>query len=298
MFLANLPKDEEMAQIKAWISENPDKDPEKELQFPELFFIGIDDIQNKDARLNCIKFIQICTNLIRDANDPLIVLKEATESLRSSEQIPKILEIILMIGDFLNSENSRLSNFFFFSFQLEVLGKLKDTRTNIKEKTLLDYLLQVIVSQYPALINWSDKLKHLKEASAISWEQIDNNLSELVKECTSAIVSMEKIHVEAPDPFLLVKRKLIEFKKDIDDLVLAKTKTFNDWATLAEGYGMDPKTVKPEGFFKLFQTFSDDFKSQLIHQQEEENKVSKKKRTRRKKERNRHKKTSLRTTAK
>jgi len=167
----------------------------------------------------------------------------------------------------LNHDSSRLSNF--FSFQIETLCKLKEFKSN-NNQNLLDYIVLLTTTKYSHLLCWMDKLKYLKAASEISWEQIDANLIELQHETEEVLKESAAFKLGTKNPFSAVQRKISSFKKEVQECGENKTKVFVAWSVLAENYGMDPKSSTPETFFKIFSDFLEDFKSRSLQVKEDE----------------------------
>ena len=52
-----------------------------------------------------------------------------------------------------------------YGFTIDSLHKLKDTRANKPNMSLLHYISQVCYEQYPELLKWREQLPHLEKAS-------------------------------------------------------------------------------------------------------------------------------------
>jgi len=106
----------------------------------------------------------------------------------------------------------------------------------------------------------------------LNWDQIEQYLGDLTKDYE--IVSKQAIEVNcsASDPFSIIKTKILNIQKDLNELSQIRSKTFCSWMTLADSYGTDTKNVKPENFFKIFFVFAEDFRERLLQLQELEKK--------------------------
>lgn len=224
--------------------------------------------------LACIKFTMSFDKISLSIRGPLSILSEATSLLKKCSQIPKILEIILAIGDFVNTSNSRLANF--FAFQIEFLTKLKKIKLN-NNKTFIEYLVGFFSKRHTNLLHWYDDLLHpLKAASELNTEQLETDIVDIQKQYENHHAKAETIACSPKDPFALVKTKLEGIDSDLIELNQLKNKSFQEWKVLAEGYGVDLKTVKPENFFAIFATFAEDFKERVLALEEEEKKKKEK----------------------
>jgi len=262
MVVSNLPTDEEKKLIDSWASENGDKNPQVELDAPEIFFLDIRDISAIPHRLNCLKFHLTVKKSFESVSTLLVVLKEATESLKDNTKFPRILEIALACGNFLNS-GTRLGNT--WSFPIENLNSLRDTKSTTNTKaSLLDFIVETVFEKFPALNAWPESIKHLKQASEASWDTIETRLQEVKNEADKSLENSKGINVEASaDKFGKYKLYMQEHKQNVDELVTLKDQVYQNWKTLAETYGCDIGESKPDTFFKIISDFATEFKTMI-----------------------------------
>jgi len=182
-----------------------------------------------------LEFSLFCTNNLPRVRDPVSLVKAGMENLRLSSDIPKILEIILAILNFVNSPTVIYS-----AFHIELLTQLKNIPTN--NKSLLDYLVKLISEDYPDLLNWPDNIPDL--TSSISWEQVEDVLKELIAESTKAQNYLDVSSQEFRD-------KISQYTKEIDDTLQIKQKTYQEWLELARDYGISGKTTSVQHFLRF-----------------------------------------------
>lgn len=275
MVLKNLPTSEDFTAINGWLESNADKDPRTELDAPELYFIDLKSLPEISERLEVLRFHQTVKSSLESVSTPIMVIKEATESLKESKSFPKLLEFALAVGNFLNF-GTRLGNV--FSISLETLLTLKDTKSTTSKANLLDYLVEFISSKHPDVLNWSDSIRHLKRASEAAWDQQETKLSVLKTEAEKAHSQATEVTIlETGDEFGKIVLYVQESKRDVLELVELKESVYNSWKSLAESYGTDCGDTKPDDFFKLLNSFAVDFNAAAKNLQAEREKEEEKK---------------------
>eukprot|EP01083_Nonionella_stella_P183096 660718_1 len=105
------------------------------------------------ARLLCLEAEQFCpfhSQNIQSLHDLCVALQNDTK-------LPKILELVLCIGNFLNDGHRKLGNA--KGFALTALHHMKFLRSNQDQKySLLLYLVDLVNAYYPELSDWVDVL--------------------------------------------------------------------------------------------------------------------------------------------
>eukprot|EP01124_Arcella_intermedia_P009742 TRINITY_DN1635_c0_g1_i2.p1 TRINITY_DN1635_c0_g1~~TRINITY_DN1635_c0_g1_i2.p1 ORF type:complete len:1186 (+),score=442.50 TRINITY_DN1635_c0_g1_i2:50-3607(+) len=259
-FIGFLPKDEELAAVLQWVQENPDKNPEETLHRADLFFLFIKAIPQVVQRVECWVFHLKCATL-KELSIPVRLLEEANESFKKSKYVPKILESVIAVVQFMNGVAIA-------SFDVVTLKKLADVR-GAGNTNLLDYYLGWILDSNPDYVKFGEEIAHLKEVSQSSWDTLDNKINEITSELGKAKQASEKVTLLEDDKFGEIKRKIVEHSKDIEEIVTVKQQVYDSWTALAKSYGADPANMKPEEFYKIFQDLYDAFKALELKRIEE-----------------------------
>jgi len=245
-----------MTELLKWVSENPDKNPEQDLERPDLFFLYIKDIPLLPERLDCWLFHLKCQGLI-EVSAPVRFIESATRSVKKSKSIPRILELLLAVGQFINfgTPLAAVTSFDFFSIR-----DLKDVKSE-SGTNLYEYFVSWILETKVELSKFGEEIEYLAEAAQVNWDGIEQKVTEYESELAKILAISKNIKTIGPeDQFNTVKRLVTEHKKDIDELVESKKKTYEEWSEVASTYGVEPRDVKPEEMFKLLNEFSTDFK--------------------------------------
>ena len=86
----------------------------------------------------------------------------AVKEVQKSTKLKTLLEIVLALGNYLNGGTFRGRA---YGFKLEALTKLKDTKAADNQTTLLHYIVQLVSSKHPDILDFGRDLKHVPPAS-------------------------------------------------------------------------------------------------------------------------------------
>ena len=114
--------------------------------------------------------------LIQDCKPCIVSVTAACEELRKSGKFAKILELILLIGNIMNT-GSRLEQS--VGFDISYLPKLSNTKDKDNQSTLLHFLVETIEAKKPELLNFYEEILHLDKASKASFESIDKVMKQM-----------------------------------------------------------------------------------------------------------------------
>ncbi|KAG7266046.1 hypothetical protein CRUP_013775, partial [Coryphaenoides rupestris] len=136
-------------------------------------------------------------NTLADMKDDYDDLAEAEQfvvvELRKSQTFSQLLQIILLVGNFMNS-GSRNGNA--FGFPISYLCKLRDTKSADLKQTLLHFLANECQEQHPKVMGFVDELVHVEKASRVSAETLQKNIEQMGRQ----IKTLEKDLETFPPP--------------------------------------------------------------------------------------------------
>jgi len=89
----------------------------------------------------------------------------ACEEVRKSKKFARILELVLLLGNYMNSGTR---NGQAFGFEISFLPKLSGTKDVENKTTLLHYLAETIERKFPELLGFSEELEHVDPACRVS----------------------------------------------------------------------------------------------------------------------------------
>ncbi|KAL1452185.1 hypothetical protein WDU94_006483 [Cyamophila willieti] len=227
----------------------------------EQFAVTIAEIKRLLPRLKSMHFKQHFAEMYGDTHKNIIYGKQACEEVKQSKKLAKILELILLMGNYMNS-GSR--NGGAFGFEINFLTKLSSTKDIENKTTLLHYLVDTIENKFPECLKFSDELLHVDRAARVNTDviqnairQMENNIKNLetdIQNCKQATSTSEE------DKFLDIMEP---FAKEVRSKITLLSNMFKNMMTLysdlAEFFTFD-KTIYPlEEFFTDIKTFKDTF---------------------------------------
>lgn len=97
---------------------------------------------------------------ITDIKPDILSVLETSNTLKESKQIQKLFEIILSIGNYMNSASFRGQA---YGFSIDLLLKLGDTKSSLGRHNFLHYLAKVVDKKFPELIDMNVNFLNLLE---------------------------------------------------------------------------------------------------------------------------------------
>jgi len=179
--------------------------------------------------------------------------------LKKSKKFRDIIEIVLVIGNYINGGSNRGEA---FGFKLSSLGKLHDTKTTDNKSTLFVYIIGYVKEKKPELLDLQAELQHVLEASRVPFTTTVgdvNNLKKEFKQVSDSVSSM--MNKDDPKNAQFADRfsnfiKAVESEMSKFD---ARVSQLNDeYATVAKLFAEDPKVTPPDEFFSLINKFLGD----------------------------------------
>uniref|UniRef100_A0AAR2KFU7 Uncharacterized protein n=1 Tax=Pygocentrus nattereri TaxID=42514 RepID=A0AAR2KFU7_PYGNA len=219
--------------------------PLEQLAEEDRFMLLFSKIERLTQRMNIITFVGNFSDNISMLTPQLNAIIAASASVKSSPKLKRMLEIILALGNYMNSSKRGSV----YGFKLQSLDLLLDTKSTDRKMTLLHYIALIVKEKYPELANFHNELHFVDKAAAVSLENVLLDVKELGKgmelirrECSLHDHAVLKSFLQSSDP------QLDKLQKD------AKTaeEAFN---TVVMYFGESPKTTPPSVFFPVFVRF-------------------------------------------
>lgn len=155
----------------------------------EQFAISISGIKRLVPRLKSLMFKLRYQELINDCKPDIVAATAACEEVKKSAKFAKILEIILLIGNIMNSGSKNAQSVGFDisylpkvwylgsndqdqAHKIRVFLQLSNTKDRENKATLMHFLVEYVERDHPELLNFSDELFHLDSAARVSVEAI------------------------------------------------------------------------------------------------------------------------------
>ncbi|KAJ8377192.1 hypothetical protein SKAU_G00077720 [Synaphobranchus kaupii] len=122
------------------------KDEYDDLAEAEQFGVVMSSVKRLQPRLTAILFKLQFEDLMNNIKPDVVSVTAACEELQKSENFAQLLQIILLMGNFMNagSRNAKA-----FGFSISYLCKLRDTKSADHKMTLLHFLADECQEKYP-----------------------------------------------------------------------------------------------------------------------------------------------------
>ncbi|XP_056132785.1 protein diaphanous homolog 1 [Lampris incognitus] len=282
-----LPEDEKLSILGEM------KDTYDDLAEAEQFGVVMSTVKCLKLRLQAILFKLQFEEQLNNVKPDVVSVAAACEEVRKSQAFAKLLELILLVGNFMNagSRNAKA-----FGFTISYLCKLRDTKSADQKQTLLHFLADMCQEQYPDVMSFPDELLHVEKASRVSAETLQKSLDQMNRQIKNLEKDLKTFPPPQSDRDLFVEKMSIfvgsahEQYEKLDMMYKNMEKQYID---LGEYLVFDPKKISVEEFFGDLNTFKNMFQQAVKENQkrrESEEKIKRAKLAREKAEKEKEEK--------
>jgi len=225
---------------------------------PEQFFMELIKIKGLGPRLNSLHTKQGFDKKLDVARDSVIVLLDAVKEVKESKKLPKVLELVLGIGNFLNGGTFRGGA---YGFKLDTLSKMTEVRAVDGKSTMLNYLAQICDSkpQYRELLEIAQDFPNAGAACRESIPQIQTDLNKLGGELKQVEGAIKTAPDDPSDPFKTIMSRFYDAAVKRHEETLGMYQQLEkDYAALLEYFGELPSTDS-QSFFNNIYSFAQSF---------------------------------------
>ncbi|MGH0179806.1 UNVERIFIED_CONTAM: hypothetical protein FKN15_002295 [Acipenser sinensis] len=156
--IKNLPEQKELTALAEL------KDEYEELCEPEQFGIVMSSVKLLRPRLNGIQFKLTFEEQVNNIRPDIMNVTFACEEVKKSENFMRLLELVLLVGNFMNSGSRNAQT---FGFNISFLCKLRDTKSADQKTTLLHFLADMCEEKHSDILKFTDELTHVESASKV-----------------------------------------------------------------------------------------------------------------------------------
>ncbi|KAM9849700.1 protein diaphanous homolog 1 [Aulostomus maculatus] len=243
------------------------KDEYDDLAESEQFGVVMSSVKRLGPRLQAILFKLQFEEQLNNIKPDVVSVTAACEELRNSQSFSKLLEIILLVGNYMNS-GSR--NGKAYGFSISYLCKLRDTKSADLKQTLLHFLADVCQEQYPDVMSFSDEFIHVEKASRVSAETLQKNLELMGRQIKTLEKDLETFPPAQNEKDLFVE-KMSSFvgtaHEQYEKMELMHKNMEKQYTDLGEYFVFDPRKVSVEEFFGDINTFKNMFQQAVKENQ-------------------------------
>uniref|UniRef100_A0A8C5JCB8 Protein diaphanous homolog 2 n=1 Tax=Junco hyemalis TaxID=40217 RepID=A0A8C5JCB8_JUNHY len=227
------------------------KDEYNDLAEPEQFGVVMSSVKMLRARLNGILFRLMFDEHVNNIKPDIMAVTLACEELKKSESFSKLLELVLFLGNYMNSGSRNAQS---LGFNISFLCKIRDTKSSDQKTTLLHFLAEICEENYRDILKFPDELQHVESASKVSAQTLKSNLDSMNQQIQRLEKDIENFPKSQDEHDKFVEKMNI-FVKDcsareqyekLSNMHNNMTKLYEN---LGEYFTFDPKAISIEEFF-------------------------------------------------
>ncbi|CAN6477401.1 unnamed protein product [Victoria cruziana] len=206
----------------------------------EQFFLELMKVPRVESKLRVFSFKIQFISQVTDLRKNLNIVNSASEEIRSSIKLKRIMKTILSLGNALNQGTARGSA---IGFRLDSLLKLADTRAVNNKMTLMHYLCKVLANKSPELLNFHKDLVSLEEASKIQLKFLAEEMQALTKGLEKVLQELSASENDGPvsEVFCKTLKEFIVFAEmEVQSLTSFYSAVGMSADALALYFGEDP----------------------------------------------------------
>ncbi|KAK1789257.1 hypothetical protein P4O66_014876 [Electrophorus voltai] len=245
------------AEVKALRQYEKERKAVESLTDEDRFMMQFSKMERLTQKMTIMAFTGNFCESVLMLTPQLHAVIAASVSIKSSQKLKKILEIILALGNYMNSSKRGAV----YGFKLQSLDLLLDTKSTDRKMTLLHYIANVVKEKYQQVLLFYNELHYVEKAAAVSLENVLLDVKELQRgmDLTRREYSMHGHNTLLRD---FIQHNESKLKKLQDDAKIAQ----DAFEEVVKFFGESSKTTPPSVFFPVFVRFV-----KAYRQAEEEN---------------------------
>ncbi|XP_068948701.1 formin-like protein 3 isoform X3 [Petaurus breviceps papuanus] len=249
------------AEVKLLRQYERERQPLEELAAEDRFMLLFSKVERLTQRMAGMAFLGNFQDNLQMLTPQLNAIIAASASVKSSQRLKQMLEIILALGNYMNSSKRGAV----YGFKLQSLDLLLDTKSTDRKLTLLHFIALTVKEKYPELAGFWHELHFVEKAAAVSLENVLLDVKELGR-------GMELIRRECSLHDNSVLRNFLSANEGKLDKLQRDARTAEEaYNAVVRYFGESPKTTPPSVFFPVFVRFIRSYK-----EAEQENEARKK----------------------
>ncbi|KAM7405962.1 hypothetical protein PAMP_000371 [Pampus punctatissimus] len=234
------------------------------LSEPEQFGVVMSSVKRLRPRLSHILFRLQFEEQVNNLRPDILAVNTACDEVRKSRSFGRLLELVLLLGNYMNAGSRNAQS---YGFDLSSLCKLKDTKSADQKTTLLNFLAQVCEEDFPDVIKFVEDLEHVDRASRVPLTDISVSAYHQ-REGRGTEKSRGK---ENEDRYIAKRVKMwllqTSFSKDAREqygkLVIIHSNMETLYQNVLEYFAVDPKKTSVEELFTDLSNFRSMFTQAL-----------------------------------
>jgi len=176
----------------------------------------------------------------------------ACEQILKSKKFIRLMEIVLLIGNYLNKGTNRDKC---HGFKFNTLSKLTDTKTGDNKRTLLHYIASITEEKYKEEVwGWEQELEGIPAAAKVAGAQFESDIGALDKMFQDVKKSISSVKEDSNSDFMKIMNTFtVASEGDLSDLKSLFDETNKKYLEVLDYFAEDTKKPQPpEDFFNQF----------------------------------------------
>uniref|UniRef100_A0A8C6TTJ7 Diaphanous-related formin 2 n=1 Tax=Neogobius melanostomus TaxID=47308 RepID=A0A8C6TTJ7_9GOBI len=231
--IKNLPEQKELSALAELKSEYDD------LVESEQFGIVMSSVKLLRPRLNGILFKLTFEEQVNNIRPDIMNVTFACEEVKKSEGFSKLLELVLLVGNYMNAGSRNAQT---FGFNINFLCKLRDTKSIGQNTTLLHFLAEKCDENYSEIMRFPEELEHVESASKVPAEILKSSLATMERH----IQRLENDITNFPKSD---DHRTSLWKDQYDKLSIMHKNMQKLYESIGNYFAFDPHAVSVEDFF-------------------------------------------------
>ncbi|XP_038063096.1 protein diaphanous homolog 2-like isoform X2 [Patiria miniata] len=252
--LKNLPEPEQINSVYAL------KDEFEDMAEAEQFCVTIGSIKRLIPRLQSISFKMRFQESVQDIKPVVVMGTKACEEIRDSKKFKRLLEILLLFGNYMNTGSRNAQS---LGFDLNYLTKLRNTKSVDNKITFLNFVVDIIETKYPEVSDFLEEISHAEKAARVPVDTVSGNLRNMLKQIKQLETDIKSFvpSKEGNDQFKEVMGEfVVQAREQYEMLESMFTKMTDLYSYLGEFYCFDVSKRPFEEFFGDLKIFTDEYK--------------------------------------
>uniref|UniRef100_A0A663FHU0 Protein diaphanous homolog 2 n=1 Tax=Aquila chrysaetos chrysaetos TaxID=223781 RepID=A0A663FHU0_AQUCH len=226
------------------------KDEYNDLAEPEQFGVVMSSVKMLRSRLNGILFRLMFDEHVNNIKPDIMAVTLACEELKKSESFSKLLELVLFLGNYMNSGSRNAQS---LGFNISFLCKIRDTKSSDQKTTLLHFLAEICEENYRDILKFPEELQHVESASKVSAQTLKSNLALMDQQIQRLELDIKNFPKTQDEHDKFVEKMSISFLHSAREIYEKLSNMHNNMNKLYENLGeyftFDPKVISIEEFF-------------------------------------------------
>ncbi|CAH8499344.1 unnamed protein product [Heterobilharzia americana] len=236
------------------------KDEYDTLSEPEQFVCTVSDIKKLVPRLNSVLFKMRFDEKLHEVKPEIVDVDEALQEIHSSKHFKRILELVLLLGNYMNAGSRNAEA---VGFEISFLTKLEATKDVSNSQTLLHFLVDSLDRKFPETVKgFLDDFSHVGRACRVSEDNVKANIAEMKKSVTNIEIDLKTYKVQDPsDNYMSVMQDfLILAKEQVSQVEMMHKRMQEKFLTVSKYLTFDPNKYHMENLFSDLKDFHAAFK--------------------------------------